>query len=547
MHHQDPNSNGDANSKRRGFNANANANDGERIEAAGEEWDDVDVSKTQFYIGYRRRGPDEVHKPSIADCAIRFCRIHRRSIISPSTLASSKGNDSNGTTGTNQNGDIESASCTHHLMNASNGMGMRQEYSIDHQNPMEHANTPRNNFHYHDNASLASSQELNEYGTPAPHKPQYDTVRLNQFLPLPPEFDEWVIPEMYQKIQLPIPPSPPRMKHGRGAGGARHGTSRTRSRSPDKLSVKRGFHSPPSSSPLFPANSGGGANTFPFEDDANLSFSVHATSMAQDEADALMPRLVDGELSAGLYNQVAGGGDYEYVPVIAVRRQRVGDEERFHEDPGIVDVALTFGGLDGSHVIMPFEEIDEFEEQEEEDPILGMSKWDAQFGCRETNETQRDHEHDEFNQDLTDDFDKIPGRDDHDFMAFGLPALVCKRNMPLGFLDTPFATRVLDRFPKKDYKGVPLPEEELPMVREFFSFFFIPFFPPVCIIMSSVLICWKSLSQFCYPTGCKLFRAPYQDAPLPEYYGFVVKNERGDSIHGESDWSFPSIYIYLQH
>ena len=71
----------------------------------------------------------------------------------------------------------------------------------------------------------------------------------------------------------------------------------------------------------------------------------------------------------------------------------------------------------------------------------------------------------------------------------------------MGFLDTPFATQVLDRFPKKDYKGVPLPEEELPM--------------------------------FCYPTGCKLFRARYQDAPLPENYGFIVKNERGDSIHGE--------------
>jgi len=39
------------------------------------------------------------------------------------------------------------------------------------------------------------------------------------------------------------------------------------------------------------------------------------------------------------------------------------------------------------------------------------------------------------------------------------------------------------------------------------------------------------LPMFCYPTGCKLFRARYQDAPLPEYYGFVVKNERGDIIH----------------
>lgn len=37
--------------------------------------------------------------------------------------------------------------------------------------------------------------------------------------------------------------------------------------------------------------------------------------------------------------------------------------------------------------------------------------------------------------------------------------------------------------------------------------------------------------MFCYPTGCRLHRARYCDAPLPQYYGFVVKNERGDSIY----------------
>jgi hypothetical protein len=37
--------------------------------------------------------------------------------------------------------------------------------------------------------------------------------------------------------------------------------------------------------------------------------------------------------------------------------------------------------------------------------------------------------------------------------------------------------------------------------------------------------------MFCYPTGCRLHRAKFSDAPLAEYYGFVVKNERGDSIY----------------
>jgi len=37
--------------------------------------------------------------------------------------------------------------------------------------------------------------------------------------------------------------------------------------------------------------------------------------------------------------------------------------------------------------------------------------------------------------------------------------------------------------------------------------------------------------MFCYPTGCRLHRTQYSNAPLPQYYGFVVKNERGDSIY----------------
>jgi hypothetical protein len=83
--------------------------------------------------------------------------------------------------------------------------------------------------------------------------------------------------------------------------------------------------------------------------------------------------------------------------------------------------------------------------------------------------------------------------------AFGTACILFQRNMPLGFCDAAFSTTVLDRFPYKNYKGLPLPEEELPM--------------------------------FCYPTGCRLHRAKFCDAPLPQYYGFVVKNERGDSIY----------------
>ena len=74
-------------------------------------------------------------------------------------------------------------------------------------------------------------------------------------------------------------------------------------------------------------------------------------------------------------------------------------------------------------------------------------------------------------------------------VQLGYPIFLSRRNVPFGFSDAPFATTVLDRFPKKNYKGLPLPEEELPM--------------------------------FCYPTGCRLQRAMYQDVPIAQCYGHL--------------------------
>ena len=177
---------------------------------------------------------------------------------------------------------------------------------------------------------------------------------------------------------------------------------------------------------------------------------------------------------------------------------------------------MTFSNLTGGRPVMPMEE-DQFDfgndqDQDQEDPITGTSAWDT--SCSATllrSQTRLQSQSCTFDEDdvgmgmrASAEMDMNMNMNntmlEEDYHSFGLPTLLCQRNKPLGFLDTPFATSVLDRFPMKDYKGVPLPEEELPM--------------------------------FCYPTGCKLFRARYQDAPLPEYYGFVVKNERGDIIHG---------------
>ncbi|KAL3826923.1 hypothetical protein ACHAXA_006003 [Cyclostephanos tholiformis] len=81
------------------------------------------------------------------------------------------------------------------------------------------------------------------------------------------------------------------------------------------------------------------------------------------------------------------------------------------------------------------------------------------------------------------------------------PVILLRRNVPNGFADVPIApAKVLDRFPRKNYRGNPFPEEELPL--------------------------------FCYPgSGVYLVRDRLCNWSLPKSFGFVVKNERGDSTY----------------
>ena len=90
----------------------------------------------------------------------------------------------------------------------------------------------------------------------------------------------------------------------------------------------------------------------------------------------------------------------------------------------------------------------------------------------------------------------------HHHRAKLLPHMLLRHNLPNGFADLPFAAKVLDRFPRNNYKGMPFPEEELPL--------------------------------FCYAGGSLLVRDAMRNlsGKCPRSFGFVVRNERGDSIYG---------------
>ncbi len=498
-----------------------------------------------FYIGYRRRGADETNKSAVASLQLMYCRLHNATILDTKiekTFQSLAGN-----VATTHN--IPQASSNQYVednnlddfgnhqrapKNAADalrrglftGANLAKRVAVSSKNrilrgrSMDQVDENEDNKEndYDEEESHNESEGVEDQSSPYDNHHDiiannaFETVSLHEVLRLPQGFDngEWIIPCAYQLIKIPCSNDNPlssltnqslsqydkerikKDRHSKKAYLFNHKSSPTWGEGvgieafvPGDVFLQSNANVDEKSSETGrrnPWSPGGGDNGAPktpeFRPNSRNSFDGGVcnhcdVSLSREE---LMPSIIPYEkLSSMLQKQEDDDDQYQYVPIIAVRRQRIGEEERFHEDPGIVDIALTLSGKDGS-VVLPEEEVfDEFDDNnDEEDDILGKSKWSESSIVRERIE-------------------------DEDMIV--IPSIIFRRNLPRGFADTPFATGVLDRFPKKDYKGVPLPEEELPM--------------------------------FCYPTGCRLFRARYQDAPLAEYYGFVVKNERGDNIHGK--------------
>lgn len=281
---------------------------------------------------------------------------------------------------------------------------------------------------------LPNYQSLAKHPTPN-DKVQEKWLDLQQHLVLPTSWDEWAIPEQYRFV--------------RDMTGTRPQNS------------KRTILFENENSKGCSGGSGVGVEAIDSISD-----------MLAGDPDALRPKLVSS------HEKIADSEIYCFIPVLAIRRQRNGYEECFSEDSAMVDLAVSV--VDGlGHVVWPNEsQEDDGAEDDSSFRLLELSPW-----CHATDGSSAFEQRARFSSKKR---------------AFGSIVLLARRNLPFGFADVAFATRVQGRFPFQNYKGLPFPEEELPM--------------------------------FCYPTGCRLHRARFCDAPLPQYYGFVVKNERGDSI-----------------
>jgi hypothetical protein len=427
-----------------------------------------------FHLAYRRRAPDEKDLPAIADLDLMYVRIHRETAMSTHTW-------NEGST------DLKSAlKCS--VTTDVRGAETSKQKLLDSYWERHERSTRTHPQHFN---SLEGSNKL--------------VIALEDLLKVPQGFDEWSIPNDFRWIQLPgrskeyIVGEAGFVTEGRaikanvgphfgGVVGVETVTSDdnvTQFSDPSGSGFEAHFDgsvfvfTPPSSTTgvsdlpaskpeSVPSPAGRTSVLIAEHDDRELATSFEVVDPA-----TFVPHLLRCDDLPDLSNPTISQA-FLYVPIIAVRRQRVRNEERYHEDPALVDLTVSFRDFDGTPVLPSQEEHDE--DVEDDDigfNLLGNTQWSITPMSENSNTSEE----------IT---RVTSGR-----QVLGLPVILARKNHPLGFADATFATRVLDRFPLKNYKGVPLPEEELPM--------------------------------FCYPTGCRLHRARYNECPLPQYFGFVLK------------------------
>lgn len=432
----------------------------------------------KFHLAFRRRAPDENNRPAIANFDLRYVKIHRDTLYLPRTRSIDAPEDSLSARGAA----IRRGFSTGAVIAARVAEASKQKLLEKYRE------------RYDASGRTGTMQNLSRDES-EPEQSDTIVVALEELIQIPEGFEQWSVPELFRWVRIPTKAraepvaSSSSVRGGRrtnvypvklGASpGIEHVVSEdngTQASDPSGAGVEAYFDG--SSFLLTPPSSVAGASDIGHTglsprvisvlvappDDVDLT-----TSFEVVDPTSFIPRLLDLDDLPNIPSTIAGDR-FVYIPVLALRRQLVGDEERYHEDPAVVDVAVSFRDVCGDPILPAVLTTDD-EGDDDVFSIMNTTPWSCASRPvgRRSESTPRN-------------------------LVLGSPVILLKRNHPIGFADAAFATSVLDRFPLKNYKGLPLPEEELPM--------------------------------FCYPTGCRLHRTRYSDCPLPQYFGFVVKVRR---------------------
>jgi hypothetical protein len=433
----------------------------------------------KYYVGFRRRGADENARPAIADALLMYVKVHSSTLPREGPNSSSDdsivptvdrdiecSNTMDGTPSKTEKRPV--ALLTRSIIH---GAGVATRVALSGANKLLGTPTKISASEHNEAEHFTFSSDLlyEDLSGTIDESDDAEMVPLSDLLPLPENFDEWVIPNVVEIIKLPslrkshISPSGDKVisanfhKRGRKVVIVPNVSDSMLDDSIEAC-VDTGASSPTASTP-------NGRQTLFVSESNTISPSKQELfpdmPMVNDvEYDSLLPVLLKFDQLP--LNGSSSDGRYEYFPVVALRRQRCGDDERFHEDSAVTDLSLSFMDQWGNF-ILPEETDDGEDDDENEDSFqdyLKMTPWSTK------RLQQRKVSTDKLLRNTVE------------------TIVIVRKNVPMGFADIPLVTSVLDRFPRKDYKGLPLPAEELPM--------------------------------FCYPRrGCHLLRAKGVDCPQP--------------------------------
>ncbi len=467
-----------------------------------------------FYIGFRRRGADETEKPAVADLVLMYMKVNKATIVESEVSRNFEYGINSGAKEFHQEnslydhddenvvdvkedpGSPRLAPKTAAVLKRGllSGANLAKRVAVSGKNRLmrgrskeevveQEKEEEESNFDYgsYEEANSDDDEEIegdNDEG-------MEEILFIHEILDLPEGFEngEWIIPCAYQSIKIPHPHKMKTDSDLSSMESEEHGIPVTQAQRDEILADKRmqktyliKHRSSPSEGEGAGVEAFVNSETFlkpnsnihespvdyrrnpwsPVCEPPDISLPQELKSKLHPKngvdasrlqsRESFMPSIISRENMALELSEHGHDNSFVYVPIVAVRRQRVGEEERFHEDPGMIDIAMTLSSLDGSYAVPDDDEYDEFEtnNEEEVDEILGKSKWTASSTLNSLLKTRN-----------------VDAKQDTTLSNF--PTVIFQHNLPNGFLDTPFATSVLDRFPSKDYVGAPLPEEELPM------------------------------------------------------------------------------------
>eukprot|EP00956_Cyclotella_meneghiniana_P020336 scaffold35701_cov46-Cyclotella_meneghiniana.AAC.2 len=269
---------------------------------------------------------------------------------------------------------------------------------------------------------------------------------LSEMLPLPPEYDEWIIPSFCQTIYLPTSHQLKKMRQQKlldssqqlslSEGGPYY--SNNTHLLPTSIGKKKGRVSPSSMgveamyvSPLSSPAAAAGLQELNYAIRPNTTTGEQQYFASQEiiPDPTVIPSLVPWNAVPSPFNNDAttnnNSGEHVYIPILAVRRQRIGEEERYHEDPAVVDIMLSRLDSNGQ-IIPPIPQHEEDDNDEDDNNKNHMTPMMQQHGMLHPNILKKSS--------WSSSMLHPPSKSHH-------PILLLRKNIPNGLADVPFAAR----------------------------------------------------------------------------------------------------------